>query len=508
MSLARSKRFLIYLLTYPDYRRFTAAARNPERAYARLWEEIKPLIRRSELWGKSFRDNLEEYDITTLELYQPLIQKSFESAISLLNREPVLFWSQSAGTTGARKLFPMTRSFRKQFQRTIPPMVHSLIGRYDLFLKRPVLYFAATDPQESSTAGVEIGFISNYNYRTIPGFMRSQYAFPREVLRDSATFARYSPVYALATDLSAMFAVTPLSFKQLIQRIRDNADFILGCLRGDLPLDPTLPKPAVSAERLALVKSLLLSGDLRFRKLWPSLQFVCSWKTAVCASHLYEISSCLEGIDVVDAVYSATEGWINVPGVLPGASVLHPAAHIFEFIETGREISKANLIRPWDLKPGGLYEIFLTTAMGMIRYRLFDIVKCTGFYHRAPLIEFHQKSASILSLGLVSISEAELLESFAHSDLPLQSNWRVGPNKGGNGLVLYVDRIHPDLEGKTALADEHLRSRNINYEIYTSNRTMERLSFELLPPAHPLWTRDELHAQTKPVLLIQCYPGE
>lgn len=501
-----AKRSLIFLHTYPAYRRFLAATRRPEQAQRGVWLEIEPLLRRSDLWRRSFHPELQDYDITTLEFYRPSIGRSLETGTSLLNGEPVLFWSQSAGTTGDQKLFPMTESFRRQFQTTVPPMVHGLVRRYPQFLDLPVLYFAATDPRERTPTGTEIGFISNYNYRTIPAVMRSQYAFPRALLRDAATFDRYAPVYALQGDLSAMFAVTPLSFKRLISGIREHRAFILRCLKGDVPWDPALPKPAISRQRLETVSQLIAADDLTFKKLWPSLAFVCSWKTAVCAAHLKEIDAYLEGVDTIDAIYSATEGWITVPVVEAGGNVVHPGAHIFEFIEVGKEISARHLLPLWDLKPGLRYEVFLTTAMGLVRYRLFDIVTCTGFFNRAPVIEFAHKSAGIISLGLVSVGESELVESLLAAGIRLQGHWRVGPDAAGQGLVLYVDAGDPDLDAQVAVADTHLRAINLNYRIYTGNGTIRALSCAVLPRSHTLWTQQASHAQSKPVLLIQTCP--
>lgn len=464
------------------------------------------LLRRAEFWRGRFRPRLQDYDITTLDLYRPAIEQSLHTGTSLLNGEGVTFWSQSAGTTGDQKLFPMTASFRRQFQRTVSPMVHGLVRRYPRFLEQPALYFAATDPRRRSETGVEIGFISNYNYRTIPTLMQSRYAFPREILRDSETFERYAAVYALRGDLSAMFAVTPLSFKRLIASIRENRSFILGSLRGELPWDPTLPRPLISPARLETLTRLLDTDDLRFKRLWPSLEFVCSWKTAICAAHLAEIAVHLEGVDVIDAIYSATEGWITVPVVEAGGGVVHPGAHVVEFLEVGSDVEKGRLLPPWGLKPGRRYEVFVTTAMGLVRYRLCDVVTCTGFFNRAPVIEFAHKSAGIISLGLVSLSESELVESLLAAGVRLQAQWRVGPNQTGNGLVLYVDADDPRLSAQLAEADAHLRVLNLNYRIYTDNRTMSGLSHAVLPRDHPLWAQGASHAQTKPVLLIQTCP--
>ncbi len=384
-------------------------------------------------------------------------------------------------------------------------MVHGLLRRYPRFIAQPALYFAATDPALHSPTGIEIGFISNYNYRTIPALLRRQYAFPRELLRDAATFDRYSAVYALQGDLSSMFAVTPLSIKRLIANVREHSDFILGCLSGDVPWDPTLPKPSVAPGRLAHVSRVLRAGDCAFKALWPSLEFLCTWKTAVCAAHLTEIAGCLDGVEVVDAVYSATEAWMTVP-VPDVGNVLHPGAHLVEFIDAGEDIAAGNLRPAWALTPGRRYEVFLTTAMGLVRYRLFDVVQCTGFFNRAPILEFSHKSGGIISLGLVSVSESELVESLLAAGVAIRGHWRVGPNGAGNGLVLYVDVRDAGLDARLAAADAHLQAANVNYRTYVGNGTVAQLTSAVLPAGHPLWVQAAEHAQSKPVLLLQTCP--
>jgi hypothetical protein len=497
---------LIDVGTRPSHRRFLTATEHPEQAQALVWREITPLLRESEWWRPRFRPRLQDYDITTLDVYRPAIERSLATGLSLLNHERVLFWSQSAGTTGDQKLFPMTSAFRQQFQRTVPPMVQELLRRYPRFLLQPALYFAATDPQKRSATGADIGYISNYNYRTIPRIMRSRYAFPREIFRDADTFDRLGPVYALQTDLSAMFAVTPISLRQLIANIRQHREFVLRCLRTNGPPEPGLPAVTISPERLASVTRQLEADNLSFRTLWPSLSFVCAWKTAVCEAHLNEVAPFLEGIDVIDAIYSATEGWITVPVMETGGSVVHPGAHIFEFIEVGQEIASRNLLPLWALTPGRRYEIFLTTAMGLVRYRLYDVVACTGLFNRAPVIEFAHKSGGIISLGLVSVSESELIECLRAAGLRLRAHWRVGPNASGDGLVLYTDAAAVDLSGQLQAADDHLKSINVNYRTYRDNATVQPLTSATLPPGHRLWSSGAAHAQSKPVLLIQTVP--
>src|SRR5207253_2833872 len=101
-----------------------------------------------------------------------------------------IYWSESSGTSGKRKIFPITLKYREQFQRTTPPFLAGLFKEFRGFLNHKVLYFAGMHPSERSPTGVEVGFISNFNYRHIPPLLQKAYAFPADVFRDWSTFEK------------------------------------------------------------------------------------------------------------------------------------------------------------------------------------------------------------------------------------------------------------------------------------------------------------------------------
>jgi len=505
MSLART--FLL-ATSWPRHRAFVRDCRDPYRAQFRVWRETWAEIGDSPFWRDKMgsraggpRPSLGSFPLTTYDDYAHALDRSFDQTWSELSGADVAFWSVSAGSTGPRKLFPITEAYRRQFQRTTPPLLHGLARRHRKMLSKPVLYFAGSMPQERSPAGVEVGFISNYNYRNVPAFLRKLYAFPVEVLRDGDTFYEWGPLYALATDLSAMVGITPAIMVRFFERMIAQIDRYWPILEGWQDPPAPLPPVRVSPQRLRLLRAVLKSPAPCLADLWPSLAFVCCWKASTCGMQLPSLERHLgTRVPIVDATYSATEGWINVPRPdgAPGGAI-HPGAHVFEFLPVGAAAKPHNLLRAWELQPGSEYEIVLTTAMGLVRYRLHDIVECTGRFERTPLIRFVQKSSNEISLGPACVSETELCDALRGSGVSAERAL-FAPAPGGNRIQLlcWSDRTLPDVEA----VERSLRSANPMYRKYVGDGSLAPLELRLLTPDHPILRRDE-HAQMKPRLLLR-----
>lgn len=499
---------VLFAATWIPHLRFVRDTKRPEQARARVWRDVHRLIAGSPFWQKrGLFAHLDDYELTDYETYREALEQTYSKTRSVLNGEQVLYWSESSGSSGKRKIFPLTKSYQKQFQATTPPLIHSFVSRFPGFMRNPVLYFASTLPAEKSPAGIDVGFISNFNYRNIPPFLQKHYAFPLEVFRDSDTFFKWGPLYALATDLSALIAITPSMVEQFAQRIEAQLSSYWPYLEGKSIPPAPLPPLKVSPERLATLRQALGRHPFRFREVWPGLQFVCCWKGATCGMQLPRIKGYLEGVSVIDATYSATEGWMNVPlesDALGGP--LHPGAHIVEFLPLGAEPGKASLKQCWQLTRGADYEIVLTTAMGFVRYRLFDVVRCTGFFNRSPIIEFRHKSGNMISLGHTRVTEALLVEAMSRARFEPAGNWFFGPDQDGSRIVLYCEREPGNAVSALAEIDRTLCQENVEYDSDIRNGLLKPLAIRLLPTEHGAWRRTAAHAQTKPSILRQTPP--
>ena len=261
-----------------------------------------------------------------------------------------------------------------------------------------------------------------------------------------------------------------------------------------------LPPIQISRKRQRYLRELALGSPNSFKEFWPSMSVVGCWISGLCDYPARQLKKLLgPEIGMVDGTFSATEGWLTVPIDNQLGGFLHPGAHIAEFIEEGKGINKENLLQSWELEQGKNYEVFLTTAMGFVRYQIKDVVKCTGFLNKSPRLEFCYKT-QMLKLESCTISGQELQKMLCDISFDMAPHWFFARNSLGNRIVLVTDDMVkiPD----SLLAQMHERLMQIN-EPYAHSVVIK----EVLPMVLMQLPMDELlvdsHAQTKPKLISQ-----
>lgn len=505
------KRMLISAMTRKKYKMFLADTQNPQQVKESLWrDEVLPLLKQSSYWkpllaARSSLD-LSDFPITNYEDYEAGLLAAQSSTIQPFNGEELIFWSETSGTAGVRKFFPVTKSFREQFQRTIAPFIHSLTLRFSGFFKEKVLYLVAVDAHKTTPAGVPSGWISNFNYRHLPPFIKRFYAMPDDVFSSSEVYEQWAPLYALASDLSAMFAVTPMVIDAFYERCVNNFREYLPYLSGVKQVPSFLPAVKISKRRLQYLQELASHSRFpSFKEFWPSLVVAGCWTSGLCEYPARQLQALMgDEVSLVDGTYSATEGWLTVCLDSEPGGILHPGAHIVEFIEEGLEIDRRNLIQGWELEVGKNYEVFLTTAMGFVRYRLRDVVRCSGFLHRAPRLVFCYKT-QLLKLESCAVTGQELQEMLAEVGFVMAPHWYFARNSLGDRVVLVTD--DSVVVGEDVLLRMHEGLGRVSPTYSHSIVTKEVLPLVSLQlPLVDLLA--DAHAQTKPKLISQMVIGE
>ncbi len=506
-------RFLSRIFAGIYFRQFAAEARDPKRTYERSWKGLQKIVARHA--AKSVpalakaSTKLADYPITDFEDYRPALERSFETGISALNGEKILFWSMSTGTTGKQKLFPMTRRYYLQYRKVILVIFDGLMKRFGNLFRKRAMIFVVPATGEFSPSGAGVGYIGTFSYFSTPTAVSAGYVFPKKLYEDAQAFANWSGLYALTEDLSGVFGTNPASIRRFIENLIAKKESLLPVLTGKAPWPKGLPVRKPSARRLATIQAALAEPQLKLSQLWPSLQFISGWKTSICGAQWASLEPYLDSsIARVDTPYGATESFMNLPGIggTEAGGPIHPGAAILEFIPIEKSITPENLIPPWELKTGHDYEIFLTTQMGFVRYRIKDVVRCTGFYGKLPVIEFLHKSDHTISLGLSAVSEAQLVEAARLSQIALHDDFRFGPNSSGDALVLY----HPHGSGldevRLARLEAALCELNYHYQTQRKSGALLTLRTHSMEPSHPLFQVKEFHAQTKNRCIVQTCP--
>lgn len=444
---------------------------------------------------------LDDFPISTYEEYEKGLLAAQQELIQPFNGEAVMFWAETAGTSGVRKFFPITASFQKQFQRTIAPFIYNLTQFFSGFLQEKILYLVAVDANKSTPSGVPSGWISNFNYRKLPAFIKRFYALPNEVFVNYEVYSEWAPLYALASDLSAIFSITPMVIETFYERCANELKNYLPYLSGEKSIPANFPEVKIKKKRLQYLQGLDKNSKPTFKQLWPSLALSGCWISGLCDYPAQQLQKQMgSDICLIDGSYSATEGWITVPldkGTLGG--ILHPGAHVFEFIEEGETIDKDNLLQCWELEIGRKYEIFLTTAMGFVRYHLKDIVKCTGFLNKAPRLVFCYKT-QLLKLDNCAVTGQELQKMLHAVNFQMEPHWHFARNSIGNKIVLVTDNRVEIPESLLIQMHEQLIQISEAYAFSAELGIVAPICLLQLPKETLLV---DSHAQTKPKLISQ-----
>ena len=215
------------------------------------------------------------------------------------------------------------------------------------------------------------------------------------------------------------------------------------------------------------------TGRLLPKDYWPNLQFLSNWMGGTMKAYLRGYSEFFGDTPVRDVGLIASEGRMSIP-VEDGtpAGILDVRHHYFEFIpEDQADRPEPETVEATELIEGRNYFIVLTTAAGLYRYNISDLVRCIGYHGSTPLIEFLNKGAHYSSLTGEKLSEHQVIAAVQAAQrataLHLKSYlllpcWGELPH-----YTLLVEE--DDLEGPglierlSASLEQELRRQNLEY---------------------------------------------
>jgi hypothetical protein len=410
--------------------RFELETRRPAATQRRTLLRILRQNRETEIGRKyefsTIRDEAEyarRVPVVTAEELAPSIARMARGEPRVLTAEAPRYFCQTGGTTGTPKLSPVTPAYTREYQTTIHTFLHGVRRDHpDIFHGRS-LYFVGTAEAGRTEAGIPFGTMTGYNFRALPAFMRRLYALPYETSLIDDYEAKYYTILRLAVpqDVRLLVSVTPSTLLLIGQKLAEHEELLVeeisaGTLSSKLRLRPELrealarrlaPDPACAARLRALRRAS--GGPLRPVDVWPNLRLLVCWKSGPSAPYIPELQRYYGRTPVRDAIYSATEGWMNVPlGDRGVGGALAVGTHFFEFFEEDDAARRGHPLLAEDLEVGRRYAILLTASSGMYRYDIKDIVTCVGRHHLTPIIAFSHKESGFSNLVGEKLSDAHV----------------------------------------------------------------------------------------------------
>jgi hypothetical protein len=251
--------------------------------------------------------------------------------------------------------------------------------------------------------------------------VRRLYAVPYQTGKLKDPLAKYYVALRAVLDkpVGLFMAANPSTLLQLARVLDAEKDHFLrdlhdGTLRTDLDLPADLrslltrklrPNPGRARELTAFAEKAdrLLPSDL-----WPPGTILLgTWTGGSMGPYLRKLPEYFGNAPVRDLGLLASEGRMTIPFANDTASgVLDVASHYFEFVPEG-EMDSANptVLEAHEVQEGGRYYILPTTAYGLYRYHISDVVRVTGFLGRTPMIEFLGKGHRFSNLTGEKLSE-------------------------------------------------------------------------------------------------------
>jgi hypothetical protein len=385
----------------------------------------------------------------------------------VLTRERVRLLEPTSGSASATKLIPYTASLQDQFQRGIQAWIA------DLFSHHPNLMcgqaYWSISPARSvarhTIGGIPIGFDDDADY--VGGWrsrlVRAVMAAPQSLRQapDMETFQHLTLLSLIRSSSLRLISVwNPTFLSLLVERLQSRGDALMRDLRSD--------KRRYDVLRAAL--RARTPGECH-ATLWPRLGLISCWADANAAAPAAALARLFPHAQIQAKGLIATEGFISFPKAGHEGSILAVRSHFLEFAPVDAHDAPRDQ-RPLTadaLERGQRYEVILSNAGGLYRYRLGDLVQVVGHADECPLIRFVGRHRYVSDWFGEKLNEAhvasvlhEALESTGVSASFVML--ACDATLARPAYVLYIDTSQPDesLDRLGRFIEAELR-RNFHY---------------------------------------------
>lgn len=468
-----------------DWRPFARLARNPEAAQRKALQTILRRNRHSRFGrehGFAAISDIETYrarvPVQQYDGLRPYIEAQMAGEAALTAESPVLY-ALTSGTTGTPKFIPVLRKTLRQHQQGQRLYTWLQYRACPQAFAGPALGLVGSSIEGRTPQGVPIGSVSGTLYDSMPAFMRSRYVAPAEVFTLADYDLKYRTLAQLALrrpDLTYLAGANPSSFLRMQALLNEHRDaLIAGVEHGRFagwegfspelrhalaPSTPPLPGRAAELRRLPT--------PLTFASVWPNLKLLATWTGGSCGIALARLAADLPpACTVFDIGYLSTEfrGTFTLePGQSAGLPLLDQ--HYYEFVEQAAwDAGRSVFLGLHELVDGPSYYVVVTTASGLYRYFMNDLVAVDGHLAATPLLRFVQKGRGVTSITGEKLYEGQVIDAMHELETAHRAVfYLLLADEAASCYRLYLES--EDKYDANALAealDRALASRNIEY---------------------------------------------
>jgi hypothetical protein len=340
---------------------------------------------------------------------------------ALLSGPRIHMFAMTSGTTASRKYIPVTDRYLADYRRGWNLWGLKTYRDHPEVRLRPIVQLSSDWQEFFTETGVPCGAVTGLTAQTQLPIIRWIYCVPGCVGKVKDPAAKYYLALRLSLPrrVGMIIAANPSTLVNLARAgdqekeplIRDIHDGTLSPRFDVRPevraaLQRRLHKrhPQRARELEEIVRR---TGTLYPKDYWPRDCVIGNWMGGSVGAYLRYFPRYYGATPVRDVGLIASEGRMTIPmkdGTPSG--VLDISSHYFEFIpEEEADSAQPTVLGAHELQEGRTYYILLTTAFGLYRYNISDVVRCTGFQGATPLVEFLSKGAHFANLTGEKVSE-------------------------------------------------------------------------------------------------------
>jgi len=353
---------------------------------------------------KNTRYDFEQFQSLPIRTYE-----EFDDVKDLTLSKP-RFFETTSGSSGIKKEIPYTFELIKDFTAMFKLWVNDVLT-FGPKLKGGQIYFSIS-PQFTDEANAN----DDSDYLTgLTSLLFNQFILiPNKVkkIKDPLIYKKVIVMYLIsAKNLEVVSIWSPSFFLTLLDTILENS----GELKSHLihrQFDWEGIKhsfPETSNSKL----DLLDQSNIDLELLFPELKLVSSWGALNSEHDFQRLKHLLPHSFVQEKGLLATEAPMTIPSIkfktfLPMINQVY-----FEFLD-----SKGTLFKIHELELNQIYEIIISQASGLLRYRIGDLVKVTDISNKTPCFRFVGRSGSVSDLVGEKINEQFIMEQLKGHNIP------------------------------------------------------------------------------------------
>ncbi|MCA9073602.1 MAG: GH3 auxin-responsive promoter family protein [Planctomycetaceae bacterium] len=422
------------------------------------------------------------------------------------DRNPLRMFALSSGTTGDAKFIPVTRQFVADYRRGWSIWGINTFDDHPRLHGLKILQLTSDFDQFRTPGGTPCGNISGLAQSMQSRVLKFKYILPQAILSITDPVARYYTILRLAVavrDVGLLVTANPSTLVHLAREMDEQSESLLrdihnGTLSDTFPvrahlrqaLGPLISRPNPSRAK-ELGRHLERRGRLSPQDVWPELTVIGVWTGGSAGAYLPAVRQAYGDVAIRDHGLSASEGRMTIPFEDHTASgVLDVCSHFFEFIpEDQIDSPSPDTLLAHELDIDQNYYILLTTASGLCRYDIHDVVRCTGHRGTTPVLEFLHKGAHFSSITGEKVTESQVVNAVrtVTEQLSLQlSHYTFAPQWGNPPFYQLLVEEHEfanpaEAKQLATMIDQELQHLNCEYADKRSTGRLDQLRPHLLP---------------------------